>query len=151
MWPFSFAGLAARIPERTVANGHRYSARQQHHHSPVIRKGRTRRPAPPQLACDQTLVEPFVTAAVMSSPALRAAVGGDDAAHVRALADNRQLWTMVMDLVRDPANPLPALLRGQLMSVGLAVAREMDGAAPDLPFLMQVNNDVAAGLSGPAQ
>lgn len=86
-----------------------------------------------------------------ANSALRAAVGGDDAAHVRALADNRQLWTMVMDLVRDPANPLPALLRGQLMSVGLAVAREMDGAAPDLPFLMQVNNDVAAGLSGPAQ
>ena len=86
-----------------------------------------------------------------ANAALRAAVDGDGAAHIRALADNRQLWTMVVDLARDPANPLPAPLRGQLMSVGLAVAREMDAPAPDLPFLMQVNNDVAAGLSGPAQ
>ena len=86
-----------------------------------------------------------------ANAALRAALGGDGAAHVRALADNRQLWTMVMDLVRDPANPLPAPLRGQLMSVGLAVAREMNEAAPDLPFLVQVNDDIAAGLSGLAQ
>lgn len=86
-----------------------------------------------------------------ANAALRMALGGDGTAHIRALADNRQLWTMVMDLARDPANPLPTPLRGQLVSVGLAVAREMDGATPDLPFLMQVNDDIAAGLSGPTQ
>ena len=86
-----------------------------------------------------------------ANAALRAALDGHNGATVRALADNRQLWTMVMDLVRDPANPLPPPLRGQLVSVGLAVTREMDAAAPDLPFLIQVNDDLAAGLSGLSQ
>lgn len=80
--------------------------------------------------------------------ALRAAAGGDGAAVVRALADNRMLWMTVANLARDPANPLPAPLRGQLVSVGLAVSREMDAPVPDLPFLIAVNEDIAAGLSG---
>ena len=87
--------------------------------------------------------------------ALRAALGaagsGDRAVVVRALSDNRLLWMTVATLARDPANPLPAPLRGQLVSVGLAVAREMEEDAPDLPFLIAINEDVAAGLSGPAQ
>lgn len=85
-----------------------------------------------------------------ANAALRAA-GGDKMAQIRALADNRRLWTMVADLARDPSNPLPAPLRGQLVSVGLAASREMDAPAPDFAFLMQVNDHVAAGLSGQAQ
>ena len=85
-----------------------------------------------------------------ANAALRAA-GGDGLAQVRALADNRRLWTLVVDLARDPCNPLPAPFRGQLVSVGLAVSREMDAPAPDLGFLLQINEHVASGLSGPAQ
>ena len=85
-----------------------------------------------------------------ANAALRAA-GGDSMAQTRALADNRRLWTLVVDLARDSSNPLPALFRGKLVSVGLAVSREMDAPMPDLGFLVQVNEHVAAGLSGPAQ
>lgn len=86
-----------------------------------------------------------------ANASLRAAAGGDGAATIRAIADNRLLWMTVTNLVRDPANPLPARLRGQLVSVGLAVSREMDTDAPDIGFLIAVNEDVAAGLSGTAQ
>lgn len=86
-----------------------------------------------------------------ANAALRAALGGDGAATIRALADNRLLWLTVTGLARDPANPLPAPLRGQLVSVGLAVARELEAPVPDLPFLIGVNEDMAAGLSGTVQ
>ena len=45
---------------------------------------------------------------------------------VRALADNRRLWLTVADLMRDPENALPLELRASIVSVGLAVQREMD-------------------------
>jgi hypothetical protein len=35
-----------------------------------------------------------------------------------------------------------------MVSVGLAVQREMDRAAPDFDFLISVNENIAAGLSG---
>lgn len=82
-----------------------------------------------------------------ATAALRAA-GEDGMAQVRALADNRKLWTMVIDLVRDPANPLPVPLRAHIVSVGLAVNREMDSPEPDFPFLIGVNEQLAAGLAG---
>ena len=49
---------------------------------------------------------------------------------VRALADNRRLWMTVLDLMRDPANALPEPLRASIISVGLAVQREMDAKRP---------------------
>lgn len=67
---------------------------------------------------------------------------------VRALADNTRLWTMVVDLMRDPQNGLPAPLRASIVSVGLAVQREMQSDAPDFDFLIGVNEDIAAGLCG---
>ncbi len=81
--------------------------------------------------------------------ALRAASGGGEMAQVRALADNRQLWTMVIDLARDSANPLPAPLRAQIVSVGLAVMRDIGSPQPDFPFLIDMNEQIANGLSGP--
>ncbi len=57
--------------------------------------------------------------------ALRAARGARPAAG-RALADNRRLWLTVTDLMRDPANALPAELRASIVSVGRAVQREME-------------------------
>ena len=83
-----------------------------------------------------------------ASYVLRSCGEGSAMGRVRALADNRRLWSMVMDLVRDPANQLPIALRANLVSIGLAVHRELDGAEPDLAFLAEVNDQIAAGLSG---
>ena len=82
--------------------------------------------------------------------ALRAARSSDAITRARALADNRRLWVAVVDLVRDPANALPADLRAAIASIGLAVQRDMDGPAPDFDFLISVNENLAAGLSGPS-
>lgn len=68
--------------------------------------------------------------------ALKTARNGDAIRRVRALADNRLLWMAVTDLMRDPDNALPTELRASIMSVGLAVQREMDRDAPDFGFLI---------------
>ncbi len=80
--------------------------------------------------------------------ALRAAQGGTSLEQTKALADNTRLWMMVGDLLRDPANALPAPLRASVISVGKALQREMQQPAPDFAFLIAVNEDITAGLSG---
>jgi flagellar biosynthesis activator protein FlaF len=67
---------------------------------------------------------------------------------IRALADNRRLWMMVTDLMRDPTNALPEPLRASIISVGRSVQREMDQDTPDFDFLITINEDIAAGLAG---
>jgi flagellar biosynthesis regulator FlaF len=79
--------------------------------------------------------------------ALQAARAAGLTAKARAIADNRRLWMTVVDLLRDPSNALPGELRAKLVSIGLAVQREMDGPAPDLDFLISVNENIAAGLA----
>jgi flagellar protein FlaF len=85
-----------------------------------------------------------------ASGALMAARGADVIRRVQAIADNRRLWISVADLMRDPANALPQDLRASIVSVGLAVQREMDQASPDFDFLIAINENIAAGLSGQA-
>ena len=80
--------------------------------------------------------------------ALRSARDQGPIPRVRALADNRRLWMTVVDLLRDPANALPTDLRASMVSVGLAVQREMETDAPDFDFLIGVNENIAAGLAG---
>jgi len=82
--------------------------------------------------------------------ALRAAQLAGSLERARALADNRRLWTMVVDLVADPENTLPAPLRAGIVSVGMTVQREMDRPEPDFDFLISVNENIAAGLAGEA-
>ena len=79
---------------------------------------------------------------------LRAAQGGTEMEQVKALSDNTRLWMMVGDLLRDPANALPEPLRASIISVGKALQREMQQSAPDFGFLIAVNEDITAGLSG---
>jgi flagellar protein FlaF len=67
---------------------------------------------------------------------------------VRAIADNERLWSAVIELVQDPDNQLPMPLRAQLVSVGLAVQRELRKPEPDFAFLIAVNENIAAGLAG---
>ncbi len=83
-----------------------------------------------------------------ATSALQNALADDPVSRSRAVAQNQQLWTAVIDLLRDPANPLPAPLRGSIISVGLTVQRELDTAAPDFAFVIGINEQVAAGLSG---
>ena len=80
--------------------------------------------------------------------ALRAAQAGTSLDQTKALADNCRLWLMLGDVMRDPANALPPPLRAAIVSVGRAVEREMREAAPDWAFLIAVNEDLTAGLSG---
>lgn len=80
--------------------------------------------------------------------ALRAAQQGTPMDQVKAIADNTRLWMMVGDLLRDPENALPAPLRASIVSVGKALQREMQQPSPDLAFLIAVNEDITAGLSG---
>jgi flagellar protein FlaF len=82
--------------------------------------------------------------------ALKAARDADPLQRVRALADNRRLWLTVTDLMRDPLNALPAELRAGIVSVGFVVQREMDRDSPDFDFLISINENIAAGLSGRA-
>ncbi len=83
-----------------------------------------------------------------ATAALRNAQSSDEIDRVRALADNGQLWTTVVLLVKDPSNPLPESLRGSIASVGMAVQREMDNKHPDLAFLIGINEQMTAGLMG---
>ena len=78
---------------------------------------------------------------------LQAARGEGPLAEVRALADNRRLWMAVSDLMRDGENGLPPALRASIISVGMAVQREMDRDNPDYDFLISVNKNIAEGLS----
>jgi len=79
--------------------------------------------------------------------ALKSARNGHALQRVRALADNRRLWMVVNDLMRDPENKLSPDLRASIISVGLTVQREMDRDQPDFGFLIAVNENFAAGLS----
>jgi len=85
-----------------------------------------------------------------ATAALRSGRHANRVQQIRALADNARLWTTVIDLMRDPENALPPPLRASIVSVGLAVQREMQRDAPDFDFLIEINEDIAAGLSGPA-
>lgn len=81
--------------------------------------------------------------------ALKGAKNAGPIDKIRALADNRRLWMTVSDLLRDPANALPEPLRASILSVGVAVQREMDKETPDIDFLVSINENIAAGLTGP--
>ena len=79
--------------------------------------------------------------------AMRVAPDRGPIAVARAVADDRLLWIAVGDLVRDPDNALPLNLRAAIISVGHAVRRECDNAAPDLAFLIGINEQIVAGLA----
>ena len=79
---------------------------------------------------------------------LMAARDASPVRRIRALADNRQLWMTVTALMRDPSNQLPDSLKSSIVSVGIAVEREMERDTADFGWLMSINEFMAAGLSG---
>lgn len=74
----------------------------------------------------------------------------DDLIRVKAMADNRRLWLAMESALLHPSNQLPQQVRAGLISLGRLVQREMDGGDPDLAFLIEVNEQIAAGLAGNA-
>ncbi len=81
--------------------------------------------------------------------ALKLARDAGPITRLRALADNRRLWRTVSDLMHDPDSELPMELRASIISVGLAVQREMDQDRPNFDFLIEINQSIAEGLSSP--
>jgi flagellar biosynthesis regulator FlaF len=80
--------------------------------------------------------------------ALRRAGGVGDLARIRALADNRRLWLAMNNLMRDPDNPLPDDTKAGIVSIALSVDRELDQEFPDFAFLIAMNENIVAALSG---
>jgi flagellar protein FlaF len=78
--------------------------------------------------------------------ALKVALAQEGIVRARAIADNRRLWIALESSVRHPANQLPQQTKIAMLNVGRAVLREMEGAEPDLGFLIEVNEQFAEGL-----
>jgi flagellar biosynthesis regulator FlaF len=76
----------------------------------------------------------------------RAAESQDVMDRTRATADNWRLWDAVLSSVLDPSNALPVPLRAQIASLARAVLRECEAEAPDLAFIAETNEQIAAGL-----
>ena len=78
--------------------------------------------------------------------ALKVALEKDGIARARAIADNRRLWIALDASLRHPANLLSHETKLSMLQVGRAVMREMEGPAPDLDFLIEINEQLASGL-----
>ena len=59
-----------------------------------------------------------------------------------------RLWSTIIDLMKDPENQLPSGLRASIVSVGMTVLRELSTERPDIVFVTNVNENIAAGLAG---
>jgi flagellar biosynthesis regulator FlaF len=80
--------------------------------------------------------------------ALKAARGAGAIVRIKALADNRRLWMTVGDVVRDSENTLPEDTKAGIVSIALSVQRELDQESPDYDFLVGMNENMTAALSG---
>jgi flagellar protein FlaF len=78
--------------------------------------------------------------------ALKAALEKDGIARARAIADNRRLWIALDASLRHPANLLPQETKVTMIQVGRTVMREMENSAPDLAFLIEINEQLTSGL-----
>ena len=79
---------------------------------------------------------------------LKAALNGNAIDRARAIADNRRLWFAVEASLVNPGNLLPEASRVSILRLGRGVQREMDTNEPDIDFLIKVNEQMIAGLSG---
>jgi flagellar protein FlaF len=79
---------------------------------------------------------------------LKAAQHADRVERSRAVADNRRLWLAMDAAMLHPANQLPEALKASILSLGRLIQREMNRETPDLAFLIEMNDQMIAGLSG---
>jgi flagellar biosynthesis regulator FlaF len=99
-------------------------------------------------SADRSLREQEADVFRRATAALRHAESGNELDRVRAVADNRLLWNTVAMTLKDPQNALPESLRGSIISVGLAVERELSEPEPDFQFVIGINEQITAGLAG---
>jgi flagellar biosynthesis regulator FlaF len=79
---------------------------------------------------------------------LKAALNGDAIDRARAVSDNRRLWFAIEAALVNPENQLPEATRIGIMRLGRGVQREMENLEPDINFLIDINEQMIAGLSG---
>jgi flagellar biosynthesis regulator FlaF len=79
---------------------------------------------------------------------LKAAINGNAIDRARAIADNRRLWLAIEAALINPDNLLPEATRVSVLRLGRGVQREMDTNEPDIDFLIDINEQMIAGLSG---
>jgi flagellar protein FlaF len=74
----------------------------------------------------------------------------DVVAFVKAIGENRRLWSLLADDCAQPGNQLPDVVRAQIISLALWVSRHgrdvMQGAA-DIDDLIEVNRHMMEGLA----
>ena len=99
-------------------------------------------------SADRSLREQEADVFRRATAALRHAQAGNEFDRVRAVADNRLLWSTLVMTLKDPQNALPENLRGSIISVGLAVERELSEPEPDFSFVIGINEHITAGLTG---
>ncbi|MBU6496902.1 MAG: hypothetical protein KGJ41_05700 [Rhodospirillales bacterium] len=99
-------------------------------------------------SANRSLREQEADVFLLANAALRSASDPSSVERVRAVADNARLWNTVIDLLRDPGNNMDQKLRASIISVGMAVQRETQSAAPNVEFLLEINENIAAGLAG---
>ena len=79
---------------------------------------------------------------------LKAALNGDSIDRARAISDNRRLWLAIEAALVNPDNQLPEITRVGIMRLGRSVQREMENQEADMEFLININDQMIAGLSG---
>ena len=79
---------------------------------------------------------------------LKAALNGDAVDRARAIADNRRLWLAIEVVLINPENQLAEVTRVGVLRLGRGVQREMENPEPDFAFLIEINDQMIAGLSG---
>lgn len=66
----------------------------------------------------------------------------------RALSDNRRLWLALEAALINPDNLLPLEMRRSILRLGRVIQAEVDAQEPDFDFLIEINDQMIAGLSG---
>ena len=82
--------------------------------------------------------------------ALKAARDAGPIPRVQAIADNRRLWMTVADLMRDPLNPCHRICAPRSSRSGWPYSARWKTQARISTFLIAINENIAAGLSGHA-
>ena len=79
---------------------------------------------------------------------LKATLNADAVDQARAIADNRRLWMALEAAVLHSANQLPEALEGSILDMSRMVQKKMDLQTRDIPFLINMNEQMIAALSG---
>jgi flagellar biosynthesis regulator FlaF len=79
---------------------------------------------------------------------LKAALNADAVDQARAIAENRRLWMALEAAVTHPTNQLPEALKGSILNLSRRIQKEIDAPIRDIPFLIDTNEQMIAGLSG---